>query len=94
MDDTKRVAPPDAAVLPETTVSAARQLVLSDGYAAAGAVRWLAEHYLMSDAFARILLGQLARQDGVTESAAARSVLATAVVKGSTPTSTSYQTAF
>ena len=81
MDVTKRVAPPEAAVL------ATGRLVMSDADAIAGALRWLAEHYVMSDAFARILLGQLARQDEVTEAAAARGVLATAVVEGSMPTS-------
>lgn len=82
MDDTKRVAlPEDLAVLE------ASHLVLDDADATADAVRWLAKHYLMSDAFARILLCQLARQDGVTEAAAARSVLATAVIEGSTPAS-------
>lgn len=84
MDHTERMARP-----PAPAVLGRRHLVLSDADATAGALRWLAEHYLMSDAFARILLGQLARQDGVTEAAAARSVLATAVLDGSTPTSIS-----
>ena len=44
-----------------------------------GAVRWLTERYTMSDSSARILLGQLARQDGVTEAAAARSLAAAAL---------------
>lgn len=82
MDHTERVA-----LSTDPAVLGARHLVVSDADATAGAVRWLAEHYLMSEAFARILLGQLARQDGVTEAAAARSVLATAVLEGSTPTS-------
>lgn len=43
-----------------------------------GGVRWLARRYTMSDASARILLGQFARQDGVTEAAAARSLTAAA----------------
>lgn len=76
MDDTQRKALPG-----DLSASGANHFVLSDAEATAGAVRWLAEHYLMSEAFARILLGQLARQDGVSGAAAARSVLTTAVIE-------------
>ena len=69
-----------------STIPGTDQLSSSDADATADAVRWLAEHYLMSDAFARILLGQLARQDNISEAAAARNVLSTAVVDDSTPT--------
>ena len=69
MDDIQPVALPIAAA------------ALTDASALAdveGAVRWLAGRYTMSDASARILLGQLARQDGVSEAAAARSLPAAA----------------
>lgn len=51
----------------------------------AAAVHWLAQHYLMSDASARVLLSQLARQDGVTEAVAARSLAGTTTTTDTDP---------
>ena len=77
----------ERAALSDKTGPWADGSALDDDAAVAAAVRWIGERYVMSDAFARILLSQLARQDGVTEAAAARSVLVTAVVEAATPTS-------
>ncbi|MGI3784901.1 MAG: hypothetical protein ACRYG2_29425 [Janthinobacterium lividum] len=70
MDDIRPVALPISAAV--ATDAAPLDDDVEDG------VRWIASRYTMSDASARILLSQLARQDGVTEAAAARSLPAAA----------------
>lgn len=72
MDNIQPVALPISAAVPTDTAP------LDDDADLEGGVRWLAGRYTMSDTSARILLGQLARQDGVTEAAAARSLPAAA----------------
>ena len=72
MDDIQPVALPISAAVPTDAA------LLDDDADVEGGVRWLAGLYTMSDTSARTLLGQLARQDGVTEAAAARSLPAAA----------------